>query len=138
MIKVKKLNEGATLPVKAHEDDAGWDLVATRVNFYEKYIEYGTSLAIGVPKGYYGRLAARSSIRNYDLILSNGTGTLDSGYLGEVVFCFKRLKENGKFYNIGDKIGQLTVLQLPNLELVEVDDLEDSERGEGGFGSSGN
>ena len=81
----------------------------------------------------------RSSISKTKQILSNHVGVIDSGYRGEILFRFKKLAwDNGEVYQEGDKVGQLVIIPIPAIELVEVDELSLTERGEGGFGSTGN
>jgi dUTP pyrophosphatase len=91
-----------------------------------------------IPLGYVGLLFPRSSVRNYELALSNCVGVVDSGYRGEIQFTFN--KTGGvpsKKYEVGERVGQMIILPYPEIELVELDILSSSERGEGGFGSSG-
>lgn len=136
-VKFKKLHPQAQMPIKAHNSDAGFDLTATsRVNWYDIKV-YGTGLAIDIPNGYVGLLFQRSSVYKQDLILANCVGVLDSGYQGEIIFKFREVSTNPQVYEIGDRIGQLVILKLPEVELIEVDNFEESERGEGGFGSTG-
>jgi dUTP pyrophosphatase len=105
----------------------------------EMYYEYLTGIAIEIPEGYVGLMFPRSSISKTKQILSNHVGVIDSGFRGEIRFRFKKLAwDNGDLYDVGDKIGQLVIMPIPAIELVEVDELSDSERGEGGFGSTGN
>lgn len=140
-IKYKKLdpfNKGIT---KAHEDDAGFDLYAYSkqepiMNHAGLYVEYGTGICFDIPKGYVGLLFPRSSISNTRHSLRNSVGVIDSGYRGEVKFRFTE-DSTASGYSIGDKIGQIVFLRLPKIELQEVLELSGSERGEGGFGSSG-
>lgn len=139
-----------TIPKYAKEGDAGLDFVATSITaITEHFIEYGTNLAVEIPFGYVGLLVPRSSISKTDLVLANSIGIIDSGYRGEVRFRFKTTYEptterlvhgkarERKAYSIGDKIGQLIIIPYPQVELQLVDELEESERGDGGFGSSG-
>ena len=138
-IKVKKLMEDAVLPSKAHADDAGWDLTAVRMELDPKrdIVTYGTGLAIEVPKGCVGLLFPRSSVYKHQLALANCVGVLDHGYQGEVTFKFRVVRPHISRYGIGDRIGQLVVVRLEDAEVEEVDALDPSERGEGGYGSSG-
>ena len=78
----------------------------------------------------------RSSISNTGLILSNSVGVVDSGYRGEIKFRFKWIKDTTD-YNVGDRVGQLIILPYPSIETEEAEELSSTERGEGGFGSSG-
>lgn len=139
-VKIKKLSEKAVIPQYAKEGDAGLDLVATSKSYDENgNVVYGTDLAFEIPKGYVGLLFPRSSNAKMDLILSNSVGVIDSGYRGEVMMKFKHsynILPNE--YKIGDKIGQLIILPYPTIEFEEVDELSTTERGSGGYGSSGN
>lgn len=140
-IKIKKIKENAVLPSKAHKSDAGFDLVATSKEFDEYgNVVYGTGLAFEIPEGYVGLLFPRSSNAKKDLLLSNSVGVIDSGYRGEVLFKFKTTQLQGKIYKtyeIGERIGQLIIMPYPNIEFVKVKELSDTERGYGGYGSSG-
>jgi dUTP pyrophosphatase len=144
-VKIKKLVPNAVIPTYSKNGDAGLDIVATSIlddnNFY---IEYGTGLAIEIPFGYVGLIFPRSSITNKTLILKNSVGVIDSGYRGEIKFRFQKTyhKKNQEiigdiFYNIGDKLGQIIILPYPNIELVETDELSSTDRGTGGYGSTG-
>jgi len=135
-LKFKKLDEAAVIPSRAHESDAGLDLVATSLAKTDDYWEYGTGLAMSIPNGMVGLLFPRSSISKTSHSLRNSVGVIDSGYRGEIKL--RMSVPSGKLYEVGDKIGQLIILEMPMLEIEEVDELEDSERNEGGFGSTGN
>jgi dUTP pyrophosphatase len=139
-IKIKKLHNNAVIPQYAKAGDAGMDLVATEViDGYGFSVTYGTGLAMEIPEGYVGLVFPRSSIRKYDLSLTNCVGVIDSGYRGEIQATFR--KEAGipsKRYEVGDKIAQMIILPYPSIQFIETDELSDTERGEGGFGSTGN
>lgn len=161
-VKIKKLSDNAVIPVKAHPTDAGMDLTATS-KVYDKYgnVSYGTGLAFEIPEGYVGLLFPRSSNCKQDLLLCNSVGILDSSYRGEVFFKFKPtpvlwLNEEGESvdsdsfdyiaepeaedfqsWNVGDRIGQIIIMPYPEIEFEEVEELSASDRGVGGFGSSG-
>lgn len=139
-VKIKRLSDKAVIPQYAKEGDAGMDLVATSKSYDENgNVVYGTDLAFEIPKGYVGLLFPRSSNAKMDLLLSNSVGVLDSGYRGEVLFKFKDLHIGlGSFYSIGDRIGQLIIIPYPTIEFEEVEELSESERGNGGYGSTGN
>lgn len=138
-VKIKKLRPYAVKPIYSKVGDAGLDLVATTfVAVNETHITYGTDLAFEIPEGYVGLIFPRSSIRNYTLSLSNSVGVIDSGYRGEVQVTFNKLSSNKPvYYNQGDKIAQMIILPYPQIALVEVAELSSTERGEGGFGSTG-
>ena len=137
-VKIKKLSPEAVIPTYAKVGDAGMDLVATSMKFDGTQITYGTGLAMEIPKGFVGLIFPRSSIRKTDLSLSNSVGVIDSGYRGEIQATFK--KENGLdslAYKVGDRICQIIIIPYPPIEFEEVTELNNTERGEGGFGSTG-
>ena len=171
-VKIKKLVPEAVIPTYAKSGDTGMDIICTSVEYDAKmdcYI-YHTGLDFEVPSGYGLFMFARSSNRKKDVYLPNGVGILDSGYRGEMLFCYK--DRNSAYtktavkgilglysdkdvddimdevtislnaleyapYKVGDKIGQIVIMPYPQINFVETDTLSDSERGEGGFGSTG-
>lgn len=140
-IKIKKLIESAIIPTYSKPGDAGLDLTATSVEYdpeTDSYT-YGTGLAFEVPNDHFMMLVPRSSISKKHLFLSNSCGIVDSGYRGEVKFVFKNNKDKQypNIYKVGDRIGQLIIMPFPRIEFEEVSELSNSERGQGGFGSSG-
>lgn len=141
IVRIKKLNDLATIPQYATEGSAGLDLTATSISFdKDNNVVYGVGLAFEIPKGYVGLLFPRSSNAKKDLILSNCVGCLDSDYRGEVKFKFKRNKKwyrKEKRYDVGDRIGQIIVIKHPNIEFVESEELSETTRGKGGYGSTG-
>lgn len=139
-VKIKKLNKNAVLPYKAHATDAGMDMVATSRDFDGNgNVVYGTGIAVEIPQGYVGLVFPRSSVSRQDMVLSNSVGVIDCGYRGEITFKFKTVgsKMYPDMYHVGDRIGQLIILPYPDILWDEVDELEDSDRGDGGYGSTG-
>jgi dUTP pyrophosphatase len=138
-VRIKKLNENAVIPTYAKDGDAGMDLVATRIISNTTFdVSYGTDLAMEIPNGFVGLVFPRSSIRKYELALSNSVGVIDSGYRGELQATFK--KTNGLdslTYKVGDRVAQIMIIPYPPIEFDEVAELSDTERGDGGFGSTG-
>lgn len=134
-IKIKKLATEAVLPQYAKPGDAGLDVYAVSRIETEKYIEYGTGIAFELTEGYVMLVFPRSSISNTHLILANSVGVLDSGYRGELKLRFRKTGE--AIYEIGDKVGQIMILPYPQIEFEETEELAESVRGVGGFGSSG-
>jgi|SRR5210317_17452 len=122
-VKFKKLDKNAIAPSRGSDYAAGWDLVATSMKKERGVVSYGTSLSIEIPEGYFGILAARSGVYRTDLSLTNGIGTIDSDYRGELVFKFRILYEGEypKVYSVGDRIGQLIILSHAAPEWVEAD-----------------
>lgn len=142
-LKVKKLNPEATLPTYATDGSNGLDLTATGIVITPEYVEIRTAISVEIPEGYVGLLFARSSISKKNMLLANGVGVIDSDYRGEIMFRFKVLDDRNvgvlkysKNYEQGDKVGQLIVVPIPKLEVVEVRELSDTKRNFGGFGSS--
>ena len=135
-VRIKKLSENAVIPTYAKDGDAGMDLVITSIiTRYEGDITQGFGIALEIPKGFVGLVFPRSSIRKTDLILSNSVGVIDSGYRGEIQATFKR---SGVYvYEVGDRGAQIMIIPHPPIEFEEADELSDTERGEGGFGSTG-
>lgn len=143
VVKIKKLVEGAKIPAYSKPGDAGLDLTATSVSFEKNYVSYKTGLAVEIPEGFVGLLFPRSSNSKMDLLLTNSVGVIDSGYRGEIELRYK-LVGNGVTpsvvgtYNIGDRVGQLVIIPYPSIEFQEVEELSSTERGVGGYGSTGN
>jgi dUTP pyrophosphatase len=138
-VKIKKLHQDAVIPVYAKPGDAGLDLTAISEvwNKDNTMVTYGTGLAVEIPEGYVGLLFPRSSVSKTTLNLANSVGVIDSGYRGEIMFKFRYLEE-GMIYDIEERIGQLIIMPYPQVEFEEVEELSSTERGEGGFGSTGN
>lgn len=135
-VKIKKLDSRAVIPTYAKNGDAGMDLVITRIiNESKLDITYGFGISLEIPEGYMGLIFPRSSIRKYDLILTNSVGVVDSGYRGELQATFKKLGAHE--YEVGDRGAQIVILPYPQIEFQEVEELSNTERGKGGFGSTG-
>lgn len=152
-VRFKKLVDSAVLPTKAHATDAGLDMVAVSRDIDDEgNLVYGFGLVAEIPDGYVGLLFPRSSVAKKGIVLSNAVGVIDSGYRGEIKAKFKVTPDcayvKNKMlwiskrysldaYEVGDKICQLIILPYPEIEPEFADELSESERGAGGFGSSG-
>ena len=150
-VAVKRLFPDAKLPTYSKQGDAAMDLYAHNVksaeNNRDPFLEYGTGIAVKIPDGHVGLIFPRSSISKTPYSLANAVGVVDSNYVGEIKLRYKidaTLIEHAGFgtidveyYDIGDRIGQLMIVPIPNITLNEVDELPTTERGAGGFGSSG-
>lgn len=145
-IKIKKLDKRAVVPSYSKPGDAGMDLTAINISKDNVgNITYHTGISIEIPKGYVGLLFPRSSICKKQQFLTNSVGVVDSGYRGEIMAKFKpvmgsyetilELFESNE-YQIGDRVVQLLIIPYPQIELEEVEELSDTERGYGGFGST--
>jgi dUTP pyrophosphatase len=139
IVKVKKLSDNAVIPSYSKVGDAGMDLTITReIENTSFSVSYGFGISMEIPKNFVGLVFPRSSVRNQDLILSNCVGVIDSGYRGEIQATFK--KTNGLDsikYKVGERGAQIIILPYPQVKMVESDELSDTERGTGGFGSTG-
>lgn len=146
-IKVKKLRPDAVIPKKAHESGAAYDLTAVSRSF-DDYgnVVYGFGLALEIPEGYAGFIYPRSSICKYDLALTNCVGIVDCSYRGEITTKFKPafrfdksdgIAEGCHLYNPGDRIAQLIIRKVESVDFTVADTLSDTDRGTGGFGSTG-
>jgi dUTP pyrophosphatase len=140
-IHFKKLDSKAQKPKFGKPGDAGADLVATSVDFSRdnnNQIVYGTGIAVEIPEGMVGLVFPRSSVRNYDLVMSNSVGVIDSGYRGEIMVTFNLKNPWADIYKVGDRIAQLVIMPVPLAQYVEVDELSETQRGTDGHGSTGN
>lgn len=138
-IKIKKLHPDAVIPSYAKKGDAAMDLTAVEVNRGDGYIQYKTGLAIEIPEGFFGLIRPRSSVSTKDLVFST-SGVIDSGYRGDLMVRFKINTQPNKvadIYKTGERVCQLLILPYPPIELEEVDELTETERGAGGYGSTG-
>lgn len=149
-MKVKiKLLPGGKMPTKAHSDDAAWDCYAREdVVVGQESVLIGLGFMIEPPKGYYVEIVPRSSIGlETKLRQPNSVGIIDNSYRGEVkamyetklVYdpCFNKAFRKSHYVRTGDRIAQMILRKQEEAELVEVDELTPTDRGEKGFGSSG-
>ena len=164
IIKTKVLDKSIKMPKLeyAKDGDAGIDLIATS-KWLDEFgnVCYGTNRAFEIPKGYVGLIFPRSSNAKQQLLLSNSVGVIDSGYRGEVMLKFKSsassfslkslfkliFNQDAKItiinnvktsYNVGERIGQIIILPYPKIEFEEAEELSETERQNGGYGSTGN
>lgn len=158
-IKIKKLNEKAIIPTYAHPGtDMGLDITCIDYEYdsiRDRYI-YHTGLSFEIPEGYGMLIFPRSSNTKTEAYLPNSVGILDSGYRGELMFIYKLRSTRAQLFNyddnalenlelmneyapykVGDRIGQIIIIPYPQIEFKEVEELSNSERGDGGFGSTG-
>jgi dUTP pyrophosphatase len=140
-LRVRRLDPGAKLPLRAHDDDAGYDLHALE----PARIEPGaramvrTGIAIALAPGQAGLVLARSGLAaRHGIALVNAPGLIDAGYRGELkVLLLNTDRETPFELAAGERIAQLVIVAVATPQVVEVDELGDTARGEGGFGSSG-
>lgn len=135
-LNVKRLSPDAILPTKAHDSDAGFDLYASVDAFVAgSPVKIKTDIAMEIPLGYFGMICNRSSLGSQGLQVYGGI--CDNAYRGEILIMLAT--NHGGWYTIkkGDKIAQMVILPVPQVEVIEVEELGESERGNKGFGSSG-
>ena len=154
IVKIEKIDPKAEIPFKKHTEDACYDLVATSVNIEENYIVYGLGFKTEIPPGWEAVIRPRSSIRDMALVLCNSPATIDSNYRGEWKLCFKIVipniltamedqDEEGKsslnleVYEVGERIAQVTLKRVEEVTWEEGTVTDNTERGDGGFGSTG-
>lgn len=141
-IKIKKLRETATIPTRGSSQAAGYDLYADLeepvVIKPHSCVRIGTGLAVDIPDGYFGAVFARSGLAaKQNLRPSNCVGVCDSDYRGEYMIALHNDSEEERVIQPKDRIAQLVVMPYLPVEFVEVDELTETERGAGGFGSTG-
>lgn len=142
-IQIKKLREGARIPTRGSAAAAGYDLYAcldesvTIAPHCTAMI--GTGLSVAVPEGYFGAVFARSGLAaKQSLRPANCVGVCDSDYRGEYIVALHNDGESERTIENGERIAQLVVIPYLSVDFEEVDELDETERGAGGFGSTGN
>lgn len=141
-VKVKKLNENAIIPTKGSKESAGYDLYAycnnTIIIEPHKTVKISTGLAFQPPEGYFGAIFARSGLAtNNGLRPGNCVGVCDQDYTQEYIVALHNDTNYPQTINPGDRIAQLVFLPYINADFCEVDELDKTERGGKGFGSTG-
>lgn len=141
-VKVKKLTETAKLPTRGSVFSAGFDLYADNnvditIHPHETR-KIGTGLALEIPDGYYGAIFARSGLATKEgLRPANCVGVCDSDYRGEYIVAIHNDSNEDRIIEPKERIAQLIIMQYPHITFEEIDELSDTSRGKGGFGSTG-
>lgn len=141
-LKFKRLSDNAIMPIRAHKTDAGIDLTCTSITTTlnecgQLMLVYHTDLAVEIPEGYVGLLFPRSSIYKKSIRQTNSVGVIDSGYRGEIRIVMHTTTDVlPAIYKEGERFCQLVLMKLPEYEIVEAAELSESDRGNGGFGST--
>lgn len=143
VVKFLKTNPRAQAPIQATSGSAGWDLTACSVDYdiTTGIATYFTGIAVSIPRGYVGLLYPRSSIYKKAQFLTNSVGVIDSDYRGEIMLKMRMIDTGhapSSIYKVGDRVGQLVITPVPHVLFVEVSELDETERGTGGYGSTGN
>ena len=140
VVKVKRLEKQAQLPIQARMGDAAFDLFSAVEYAIEPGESYGvkTGIALEIPVGYEGQVRPRSGLAlSNGITVTNAPGTIDSGYRGEVRVILHNLGKKAFQVRPGMRIAQIAIRPVPDVRFVEVEELAESERGGGGFGSTG-
>lgn len=141
IIKFKKLSDTAITPCKAHANDAGFDLFSDEniTTTGGDKVTIKTGIALELPDGYMADVRPRSGITSKTKLRVQ-YGTVDAGYRGEISIIVDNIGSWYDFENIeeGMKLAQLVIQKIPDVQLIEADELNDTVRGNGGFGSTGN
>lgn len=143
-IKIKRMSPNATIPTQGHDGDAGYDLYAcdipngkVEIAPHDAYM-IDTGIAIAVPRGYGGFILPRSGIASKrGLRPANAPGLVDFGYTGSIKCVLRNDSADWQTVENGERIAQLVIMPVTALTFIEVDELEETERGAGGFGSTG-
>ena len=143
MINVKKLRDNAIIPTQGSKYAAGYDLYAaidTPITIKSgETVKIGTSLAFELPEGFFAGIFARSGLATKQgLRPANCVGVVDCDYRGEVIVAIHNDSNKNTVIAPGDRIAQMILLPYQSMEFIEVSDLSETDRGDGGFGSSGN
>lgn len=136
-VKIKLLRPTSKTPKRAHVDDAAWDVFADEIEETSEFLKIKTGVAIEPPVGYSFLAFPRSSISKKGWMLANSVGVIDHSYRGEIEFRFIRVRKEAEAFALGERIGQLKLVRDYDLAFVVSGNLQTSERGDGGFGSSG-
>jgi len=140
-VEFQRLFEAARAPERAHDHDAGWDLRAAEPATLGpgERTSVGTGIAVAIPEGCAGLVLPRSGLAaRHGIALTNAPGLIDAGYRGELRVLLLNTDRAEPFeIEIGDRIAQLVIVDLPDVEFAESDALTETARGAGGFGSSG-
>ena len=138
-IKIKKLSDDAIVPTRGNESDAGWDLYVPHDFLLPQQTRalVPTHIAMAIPKGYVGLIWDRSGV-GVKKGVHRFAVVIDSGYRGEVKVCLWNSSDTEVHFNKGERIAQILFQIIPSCQLIEVEELDTTARGEGGFGSSGN
>lgn len=137
--RVNKIAENAVIPTKAHETDTGFDvsIIGIHKEITPNLILFRTGIRVAPDEGYYMELVARSSLMKYGYMIANNIGIIDYSYRGEIFIAMYKFQETGNKLEFPMRVAQLIPRKIVFMDCIVVDSLDDTERGSGGFGSSG-
>lgn len=141
-VEFKRLNNLARIPTRGSKYAAGYDLYAATDYKIEiqphQTVKIGTGIAVAIPEGNFGGIFARSGLAlKKGIAPANKVGVIDADYRGELIVALHNDSDEVQTIEEGSRIAQLIIIPFVSVEFQEVDELDDTERGEGGFGSTG-
>lgn len=137
-IKFRKLKENVNMPVKGSEHAACFDVYANSLSYSGQKVIVGLGFQTEIPKGYRGVIVPRSNLTKHYWLMNNSIGIIDSDYRGEWMCIFTPIGNYSQFpYSVGERVAQIYFEKVEDVEFVDANELESSERGTGGFGSTG-
>ncbi len=137
-LNIKKIHPSAKLPLRAHDHDAGMDLFSLEkviLKPMERFV-VRTGISLEIPEGYVGLIWDKSGIAIKEGIKTLG-GVIDAGYRGEILIGVINLSNKDYVFDVGHKVAQILIQRIENFEIIESQELSDTVRGQGGFGSTG-
>jgi dUTP pyrophosphatase len=139
VIKIQLSRPDAIFPTKGHPTDAGYDLtiVEKLSKLSENVYLFDTGVRVAPPSGYHVEIVPRSSISKTGWMLANSIGIIDESYRGSIMIALRRIDHKAPFPPLPSRVAQMIVRKTEDVELELVDELSTTERGEGGFGSTG-
>lgn len=140
-VKFKKIHASAKLPVKGSLHAACYDVYADSITFDGDKVKVGLGFKTEIPVGYKGIIVPRSNLTKYSWVLNNSFGVIDADYRGEWMSIFTPIQIGSIVpdfpYGVGDRVAQIYFEKVLDIDFEEVTELSDTQRGEGGFGSTG-
>lgn len=141
-MKIKRLNDIATIPTRGSSKAAGYDLYSASEFDIEiprhETVKIDTGIAVEIPEGYFGAIFARSGLATKKgLRPANAVGVIDSDYRGPLVIALHNDSNIAQYIGAKERIAQLVIIPYKEVEFEEIDELENTDRGDGGFGSTG-
>ena len=139
-LQIKLVDKNAHPLIKVNPFDIGWDLTAISVakQLGENSIMYDTGIAICPPEGYYTEIISRSSITKTGYMLMNGVGIIDPNYRGTLKICLVKIDKSKPDLKLPFRLTQLILRKIEHVDIIKVQELSDTNRGQGGFGSTNN
>lgn len=137
-VKINKMYGDVKLPVKGSLHAACYDVYAHTIVYNDGKVKVGLGFRTEIPVGYKGIIVPRSNLTKYNWVLNNSMGVIDADYRGEWMAVFTAIGPNTGFpYSVGERVAQIYFEKVEEIALIESDELSETDRGTGGFGSTG-